>query len=192
MPVRPTSSKSSAGVDGAVAGAAATVVMTAVLEAGRRLSLFRTQPPVRIVRRVPAGSPEHRVRGGGVLTGLAHLGYGATGGAVFALLTRRGPTADLRLGVGYGLVLWVAGYGLWVPAIGALPPLHRDRPDRQLALVAGHVVYGAVLAEGLRRRRSCVPRQDTAPARQWWMCRSRSMPHTPASTVWVSGSVQPS
>jgi len=51
---------------------------------------------------------------------------------------------------------WLAGYGLWVPAIGAVPPLHRDRPGRQVALIAGHVVYGAVLAEGLRalRRRS--------------------------------------
>ena len=101
------------------------------------------------------------MQGEALITGPAHLGYGASCGAVFALLTRRRPTADLQLGVGYGLVLWLAGYGLWVPAIGALPPLHRDRPDRQLALVAGHVVYGAVLSEGLRCLRSHVPRRSS-------------------------------
>jgi hypothetical protein len=61
-------------VEGAAAGVAATVVMTAVLEAGRRLSLFRTHPPARIVRRVLAGSPEHRLPSEVLLTGLAHLG----------------------------------------------------------------------------------------------------------------------
>jgi hypothetical protein len=154
IPVRPTPSMTfTSVVEGAAAGAAATVVMTAVLEAGRRLSLFRTHPPARIVRRVLAGSPEHRLPGEVLLTGLAHLGYGASCGAVFALLTRRHFAAGPRLGVGFGLLLWLAGYGLWVPAIGAVPPPHRDRPGRQLALVAGHVVYGAVLGEGLRRWR---------------------------------------
>jgi uncharacterized membrane protein YagU involved in acid resistance len=150
--VCPIPARTPTGLDGAVAGGVATVVMTAVLEAGRRLSLFRTHPPARIVRKVLAGSPERPVPGEVLLTGLAHLGYGAACGAVFALLTRRRPSVDRRLGVAYGLLLWLVGYGVWVPAIGAVPPLHRDRPGRQLALVAGHVVYGAVLAEELRRR----------------------------------------
>ncbi|MDT7580307.1 MAG: hypothetical protein QOK35_1571 [Pseudonocardiales bacterium] len=127
--------------------------MTVVLEAGRRLSLFRTHAPVRIVRTVLTGSPEHRVPGELLLTGLAHLAYGAACGSVLALATRRHQAVGRRLGVGYGLLVWLTGYGLWVPAIGAVPLPHRDRPGRQLTLVAGHVVYGAVLAEGLRRRR---------------------------------------
>ena len=124
--------------------------MTAVLEAGRRLTLFCTHPPVRIIRTVLAGSPEHRVPGEVLLAGLAHLGYGASCGGLFALLTRQRSEAGPRWGVGYGLLLWLAGYGLWVPGIGAVPPPHLDLPGRQLALVAGHVVYGAVLGEGLR------------------------------------------
>jgi hypothetical protein len=39
--------------------------------------------------------------------------------------------------------------GVWVPAIGAVPPPQRDQLGRQLALVAGHLVCGVVLAEGL-------------------------------------------
>ena len=161
IPVRPTPSMTlTSVVEGAAAGVAATVVMTAVLEVGRRLSLFRTHPPARIVRRVLAGSPQRRLPSEVLLTGLAHLSYGASCGAVFALLTRRHSAAGPRLGVGYGLLLWLAGYGGWVPAIGAVPPPNRDRPGRQLTLVAGHVVYGAVLAEGLHRwrRRSQITR----------------------------------
>jgi hypothetical protein len=149
----PMPSKTVTGAQGAAAGAAATLVMTAVLEAGRRFSVFRTQAPTRIVRTVLAGSPGRRLPGELALTALAHLGYGASCGVLFALLTRRCTTAGLPLGVGYGLLLWLAGYGAWVPAIGAVPPPQRDQPGRQLALIAGHLVYGAVLAEGLRRLR---------------------------------------
>jgi uncharacterized membrane protein YagU involved in acid resistance len=88
-----------------------------------------------------------------VLATVAHLGYGPSCGVLFALLTRRRPMAGPPSGVGYGLLLWLAGYGVWVPAIGAVPPPQRDRPGRQVALVAGHLVYGVVLAEGLRRLR---------------------------------------
>ena len=99
-----------------------TVVMTAVLVAGRRWSSFRTHPPTRIVRTVLAGRPDRRLPGEAVLAGLAHLGYGASCGVLFAFPTRRRPTVGSPLGVGYGLLLWLAGYGLCVPAIGAVPP----------------------------------------------------------------------
>jgi hypothetical protein len=152
--MRQIPSRTATGLDGAAAGAAATVVMTAVLEAGRRMSLFDTPPPVRIVRRLLAGSSERPLAREMLLAGLAHLGYGGACGALFALLARRRSAPGPGPGVGFGLLLWLAGYGVWVPAIGAVPPLHRDRPGRQLALVAAHVVYGAVLAEGLRALRS--------------------------------------
>jgi hypothetical protein len=150
LPMDPSSSKTVTSAEGAVAGVAATVVMTAVLEAGRRWSSFRTHPPTRIVRTVLAGSPDRRLAGEAVFAGLAHLGYGASCGVLFAFLTRRRPMVGSRPAVGYGLLLWLAGYGLWVPAIGAVPPPQRDQPGRQLTLVAGHLVYGLVLGAGLR------------------------------------------
>ena len=139
--------------EGAASGVAAAVVMTAVLEAGRRLFSYRVHAPTRIVRTVLAGSPELQLPGEVVLGGLAHLGYGASCGALFALLSRRRPMAGPALGMGYGLLLWLAGYGMWVPAIGAVPPPQRDQLDRQLTLVAGHLVYGGVLAAAQRRLR---------------------------------------
>ena len=148
-----TPSRTVTAADGAAAGVAATVVMTAVLEAGRRGSVFYTHPPIRIVRTLLAGSPERRLPAEVVLATVAHLGYGALCGVLFARLTRRRPMAGPPRGVGYGLLLWLAGYGVWVPAIGAVPPPQRDQPGRQLTLVAGHLVYGVVLGEGLRRLR---------------------------------------
>ena len=160
LPMDPSTSRTVTGAEGALAGVAATVAMTALLEAGRRWSSFRTHPPTRIVRTVLTSSPDRRLAGEAVLAGLAHLGYGASCGVLFALLTRRRPMVGSRLGLGYGLLLWLAGYGLWVPAIGALPPPQRDQPGRQLTLVAGHLVYGLVLGAGLRGLRQA--RQVTA------------------------------
>jgi hypothetical protein len=77
LPMDPSTSKTVTGAEGALAGVAATVVMTALLEAGRRWSSFRTHPPTRIVRTVLASSPDRRLVGEAVLAGLAHLGYGA-------------------------------------------------------------------------------------------------------------------
>ena len=48
----------------------------------------------------------------------------------------------------------------------AAPPPHRGLPGRQLALVAGHVVYGAVLAEGLRTRGSSCATRGTGNLRR--------------------------
>jgi uncharacterized membrane protein YagU involved in acid resistance len=109
-----------------------------------------------------AGSPEHRLPAEVVLATVAHLGYGASCGVLFALGTRRRRMVGPPQGVGYGLLLWFAGYGVWVPAIGAVPPPQRDQPGRQLALVAGHLVYGVVLAEGLRRLRDLRPARRAA------------------------------
>jgi hypothetical protein len=45
-----------------------------------------------------------------------------------------------------------------VPAADVMPPPQRDDRGRQLALVIGHAVYGAVLSSVLRRLR----RRDAA------------------------------
>lgn len=83
----------------------------------------------------------------------AHLGFGVTVGAAYALLPRVGPPV-LR-GVATALAVYAASYQGWVPAVGILPPASRDKPGRPRVMVAAHVVYGAVLGaaeERVRRR----------------------------------------
>ncbi len=141
-------------VRGAGRGLAGTVVMSIpMLVAGR--PVMGTQPPKRITVGVlrRAGVRERSERQRNVAGTIAHLGFGATAGAVFTVaragLALRGPA--LPQGLGYGVAVWAASYKGWVPALGVLPPPERDDPARQATLLAAHLLFGAVL--GLERRR---------------------------------------
>jgi hypothetical protein len=139
--------------EGAVAGAAGTGVMTAWMWAASRAGLMPEQPPRRIVRALLfPGSANSRKPGEGPLGHLAHLGFGASMGAVFGLSNshRRPPVA---VGITYALGVWAVSYEGWVSAAGILPPAHADWPKRDMAMVVAHILYGATLALVLRRMR---------------------------------------
>lgn len=141
-----------AAVRGAASGSAATVAMSALMLAAGRAGLVGRQPPEAIVRRAgDALGHEPQGAAAGALGSLAHLGFGASVGVVAALLPARG--AGPARGVALSLLVYVASYRGWVPALGALPPADRDRPDRQAVLVTAHLVYGAVLGALDRRHR---------------------------------------
>jgi hypothetical protein len=129
---------------GAAAGAVATAAMSGLMLAAGRAGLVGRQPPEAIVRRagaLTAGEPRGRLAD--VLATAAHLGFGVGTGAAYALLPP--PRRPVLRGVAVAQAVWVVSYAGWVPAFGALPPAHRDRPGRQEVMVAAHVVYGAVL-----------------------------------------------
>jgi hypothetical protein len=135
-----------------VAGAVATVPMSVVMLAFRRP--MGEQPPDAITKRaahaVGAAPTEEQAD---ALAVVAHLGFGAATGALYALAPRVGPPV-LR-GVATALGVWAVSYQGWVPALGILPKASEDRPARPAVMVAAHVVYGAVLGtleERLRRR----------------------------------------
>ena len=125
---------------GALAGALATVPMSAVMLAGDRL--VGRQPPEAIVRTAleaaPVDVPEGAV---GPLALATHFGFGATLGAVSALVPGRGPAKGIAL----ALAAYAASYQGWVPALGVLPAASRDHPGRPAVMIAAHVVYGGVL-----------------------------------------------
>ncbi|MEV4063506.1 DUF6789 family protein [Nonomuraea dietziae] len=135
---------------GALAGAKATTAMSGVMLAGDRLGLMRDQPPKRIVRALLPGHPRTPKQGEKPLAVLMHYAFGAGAGALLALVTR-GRGASWPVGAAYGLAIWLASYEGWVPAVAAMPPVHRDQPGRPLVMAAGHVVFGSVLAGSLRK-----------------------------------------
>ncbi|MFC4535232.1 DUF6789 family protein [Sphaerisporangium dianthi] len=140
-------------VKGAVSGVIATGAMSAVMVAGDRVGLMGEHPPKRIARAVLPG-PKHRPKKGeGVLGAVAHFAFGSACGGLFAAaVARREPRVPL--GVAYGLAIWAVSYQGWLPGMGILPPIHRDRPDRQAVMAAGHAIYGTALVlalNGLRR-----------------------------------------
>lgn len=139
---------------GPLAGTVATVPMSAVMLAASRL--VGRQPPEAIARSaVQAATGEQPPEPvAGLLSSLAHLGFGAGVGAGYVLLPRSGP--PLLRGVGTALAVYVVSYQGWVPALGILPPASRDRPGRPAVMVTAHMVFGAVLAlveDRLRRPR---------------------------------------
>jgi hypothetical protein len=150
--------------EGAFSGVLATAAMSAVMLAGDRAGLMGEHPPKRIARAALPGHKHQPKPGEGVLGVAAHFAFGATFGALFAV-TVNGRESRPSLGILYGLAIWAVSYQGWVPMLGILPPIHRDRPGRQAVMAAGHVVYGTVLQLVLNRlrrddRRRRYPRHD--------------------------------
>lgn len=137
-------------VHAAARGAIAAMAMTGMRALTVDLGIVEETPPQAIlrqraralIRRVPRSRRRSTVE-------LAHWGYGAGGGAVFALLPeslRRRAWA----GPVYGLALWF-GFELGIaPALG-LKQARRLRAAERAALAADHLLYGLVLSE-IRRR----------------------------------------
>jgi hypothetical protein len=136
-------------VSGALAGAFATLPMTAAmrrlhrhLPPGERHPL----PPREIVETVARAARLPPALGGRDATLLAHFGYGALAGALFAEATAR---RSLAAGAGFGLAVWAASYLGWIPAARILAPATRHDPRRNALMLAVHVVWGAALVAGL-------------------------------------------
>ena len=135
-------------VRGALAGFLGTAAMSAVMFVSRRAGLMGKMPPERITE---AGLRMLRVhaseRSENALSTVAHVGYGSGMGALYALAERTmpiplpGPVA----GALYGLAIWTVSYAGWIPALGIMPPPHRNRHDRQAAMILAHLTYGTVL-----------------------------------------------
>ncbi|WP_011582821.1 MULTISPECIES: hypothetical protein [Chelativorans] len=131
-------------VCGALAGLSATMAMTAAmrhlwprLRADTRYPL----PPREIIEQVKPIGGESASR---IQTLLAHFGFGALAGGIYACLTPRRPN-----GVLYGLAVWAGSYFGWIPALGMLKPATRHPAARNLLMLAAHVIWGAALAAGL-------------------------------------------
>jgi uncharacterized membrane protein YagU involved in acid resistance len=147
---------------GAAAGCAATVPMTLAMLAGRRRlppGQRYTLPPRRITDELadratrsgavpPASEPVRRA-----VSSVAHLGYGAATGALFAMIAAARPPARMvGSGAAWGLAVWMVSYLGWLPALRILPPPTREPAGRAAMMIGAHLVWGAVLGALLARR----------------------------------------
>lgn len=139
------------GVRGLAAGGTATAMMTVVLEA-----LYRRLPADQQAPMPPRQITVHAAEAVGLAKRLdesarfkasllMHAAYGAgTGAVVFALL-RRLPGPSIVGGMLAGIVVYLLGYGGWLPLLGLYPPIPRETASRSGQTLAGHIVWGAVL-----------------------------------------------
>lgn len=92
-------------------------------------------------------------------TGAAHFGYGADGGILYALLTRRVPLPPALNGILFGLTFWAAGYLGWLPAAGLLRPATEHPKERTALMIVSNVLYGittALFFESISKRREFI------------------------------------
>jgi hypothetical protein len=138
---------------GALRGAIAAMAMTGMRAFTVDAGIVEEPPPRAIVRQRAKGIlrrvPRNRRRGA---VELFHWGYGAGGGAVFALL----PDA-IRMrrwaGPAFGLAIWAGFEAGIAPALG-LSQAKRSRPLDRVGLALDHLLYGFVLSEMRSRPRS--------------------------------------
>jgi hypothetical protein len=138
----------STAVRGAAAGAVASGLMGLVFLGAKRAGLVSTVAPERITETaldaVDVDASESAENAGSTTS---HIAFGAAGGALYALLSRHVPVGPVVGGVAFAGAVLVASYEGWVPAVGALPPLHDQTRGGRWTLIAGHAVYGAVLGQ---------------------------------------------
>src|SRR5438067_12696554 len=113
---------------GALAGLLATLPMTVAMEAMHRYLPFwerQPLPPWQITMRVARAVGLHRrtereqKRG---LTMLAHFGYGAAAGALYAPLARALRASGALGANAYSPAVWAGSYVGWLPERGDLSP----------------------------------------------------------------------
>jgi putative membrane protein len=135
---------------GAAAGFAATVPMTLAMEALRATMTrehHRRMPPREIVDRTvhAAGAADEVDRSDRiVLATIAHFAFGALAGAIYGSTIGSRQSSVLK-GIGYGIGVWAVAYGVGLPSLGLHPSASDDTAERNVTLVASHVVWGATL-----------------------------------------------
>lgn len=147
-----------AGLTGAVAGALATIPMTAIMTLAQRTGQLGEMPPRLLADTTLNAAGEHHPEAAEerATAAVIHLNIGALGGLLFSLLSCRAnpPAPRIAQGTIFGLLIWAIAYLGFMPGVGVMPPAHEDRPNRQITMVVAHVVYGATLG-WLVDRRGC-------------------------------------
>jgi hypothetical protein len=84
-----------------------------------------------------------------------HVLYGSAWGLLYGLLQATYHQSPVVFGALYGLLVWLVGPVLLVPAMGLTRPPPEQPPARWAPLLAGHLAYGLAAAaafEALERR----------------------------------------
>ena len=139
-------------VRGGLAGALATAPMTLVMTMLHRKLPEPEQyplPPKEITAELAEEigvEPYLEEEELNALTLMAHLGYGAAMGVLYAPLSRQVKAPLLVKGAAFGLTVWTASYLGLMPVLGILKPASKHPPRRNALMIAAHLVYGSALA----------------------------------------------
>ena len=65
-------------------------------------------------------------------------------GAIYGPLTRTVPLPSVLKGIVFGIVVWLAVYLGWLPAVGMSEAATKQPIQRNALMIAAHLVWGAV------------------------------------------------
>ncbi len=146
---------------GAVGGIIGTAVLFSALTANKKLFpedeaplredpgefMVETAEKTALTKKAQAEVPKIAEM---VAANALHFSYGASGGALYALLRPRSKNPLLE-GTALGLGIWAVGYLGWLPAVGLLPPVTEQKPMQIFSPVWQHALYGIVTVAAYRR-----------------------------------------
>lgn len=139
-------------VAGAVAGFAATAPMTVAMQLMHERLPPEEQyplPPSEITAEAEERAGMERTVDRGehqALTTLAHFGYGAACGALYAPVARTTGLPPLASGIAFGLTVWTVSYLGLLPALRILTPATEHPARRNALMITAHVVWGSAMA----------------------------------------------
>jgi uncharacterized membrane protein YagU involved in acid resistance len=139
---------------GSIAGAVATAPMTAAMFALQRMLPGEAGAPLppRVITENAAAAAgvddalhEMPEEGKEAATLAAHFGYGATAGAAYTAFAGKSGLHPAAEGALYGLAVWGGSYLGVMPATGLYRSATELPAQRNLLMIAAHVVWGASL-----------------------------------------------
>jgi putative membrane protein len=139
---------------GSIAGAVATAPMTATMMALHRMLPRHQQTP--LPPHVAAENAADAVGAGEAMDAAgedgrkgvalaAHFSYGAAAGAAYAPLAGKSGLHPAAEGALYGLAVWGGSYLGLMPATGLYNSATDEPAERNIMMIAAHVVWGASL-----------------------------------------------
>jgi hypothetical protein len=135
---------------GVLAGAAATVPMTAVIVLGRMAFARWMAPPEQITSKVAERvgfNPNEESTEFELGWIAAHFGYGAACGAIYSVVRPVRPGSVTTNGLIFGELVWGVSYLGYIPALGLYPWPKDDSRTRMGVMIAAHAVFGIVTAQ---------------------------------------------
>ena len=137
-------------IQGAGAGLIATVPMTLFMRSVWKRLPEQEQyalPPREITRNVVRPRRFFRMSPGKqtALTLMLHFLFGAAAGSVYGLADEKIPLQSSVKGSLAGLVVWMASYLGWIPALGILPPATEHPWRRNVMMIVAHLIWGITL-----------------------------------------------
>jgi putative membrane protein len=165
----------SAMAQGAIAGAIATVPMTAAMNALHSALPHKQQgalPPEQLTMQTAEETGiKERLDASErcVAVNLAHYAFGAGAGSLYGLAAQSCPDRPLLRGIGFGLGIWATCYLGWLPIAGFRANGWRETAERNAMMIGAHVVWGAaagLLYSALRKATDGSGRHAERPATQ--------------------------